>query len=196
MVSYASLILTPSPCICRLRWFSASKISAMYAKMRMNSEFVKQCEWQCWYSRKNRVKSTRMAKTRISTFPRDKHRTLEWYRSTPNSDPISLHSSLKTRCFISQFLILLPVLEVKVLLPWCVVHRISPALQTQSVVPAWLELRPNKLQKPYSTKDSCFWRSHPRVSSHRLGCCCKRVTKNNIPLSRRLYIAHEYNKLA
>jgi len=90
-----------------------------------------------------------------------------------------LHSSTSqvVHTFNIQFLILLPVLEARFLLPthayaehsvqqWYVVHRFSSALQNQTVVPVWLELHPNKLQKPYSTKDRCLWRSHPRGSSH------------------------------
>lgn len=79
-----------TPCI---YWLRVSNISAMYAKMRMNSELLKQSAWQYCCSCKSWANSTCMA--RFSTYPRDNHGMLKWYRSTLNSVPIPLHSSLK-----------------------------------------------------------------------------------------------------
>lgn len=37
--SFSSMMSTPQPSICRLRWLEVSKITAMYSKMRINSVF-------------------------------------------------------------------------------------------------------------------------------------------------------------
>ena len=186
--SSASMMLTPPPCICRLRWLRASKISAMYAKMRMNSEFSKQSAWQCWYSRKNRANSTRMAKTRFSTFRRDNHRTLEWYRSTSNSEPISLHSSLKMRCFIANTCLC----RTKGVTMMCGASDFTSAPKPEccpSMAGALSEQTAETIfhKRSLSLKKSStsFFTSTALV-----------VVIKNLPLARCLSQAHKYNKLA
>lgn len=94
-LSSASMILTPP--LCR-RWLRELKILAIYAKIRMISDFLKKFVWQCCCSSKNRANFIH-----IANLPRYNHRMLESYRNTSNPGPILSHSCTKMLRFRELF---------------------------------------------------------------------------------------------
>lgn len=97
-LSSAWMMFTPPPCRCWLRWLRELKILTLYAKKRMNSEFLKKFVWQYCCSSKNRANSIH-----IANLPRYNHRMLESYLNTSNPGPILSHSSTKMLRFRELF---------------------------------------------------------------------------------------------